>query len=213
MDNSNYIAVADFAGVGLLARHCSLDKLAIAIEQAKQFDLTPLFCYDLIYDALENWELDEINPNKDKYNKLINGCDYVDFNGKRQYNAGIKNVWVNYAYSRYLLINHYNDTASGTVKKDFDFSVGATLAEVKDISNSYKNMGKIAYEGVHSFLCNNQSEYPLFDGCNCTLSCGCSGKCTCGKTKKTTGLNIINIDKYNDFDDDFKDNCCIDNYL
>lgn len=206
MDNSNYITISDFEGVGLLARHCSLEKLAIAIEQAKQFDLIPLFCYDMMFDVFENWNLNENSPNKLKYNRLIEGCDYVDSNGKRQYNAGIKNVWVNYSYARYLLINHYNDTASGTVKKDFDFSVGATLAEVKDISNSYKNMGKIAYESVHTFLCYNKAEYPLFDDCNCKLTCGCSGKCTCGKTKKTSGMSIINISK---FDDEFNDfECC-----
>jgi len=212
MDNSNYINVSDFTGVGLLARHCSLEKLSIAIEQAKQFDLIPLFCYNMMYDVFENWNLDENDPNKLKYKMLIDGCDYVDCNGKRQYNAGIKNVWVNYSYARYLLINHYNDTASGTVKKDFDFSVGATLAEVKDISNSYKNMARIAYESVHSYLCYNKAEYPFFDDCNCKLSCGCSGKCTCGKSKNTSGMRIINIDKYNDFDDDFKNNCCIDNF-
>ena len=212
---TNYISQSDFDCVGLVASHCDLKKICIATEESKVFDIIPLFCFDFVNDILENWnippttpnpdfidientpdELEEIpNPDFEKYQKLICGGNYTDNKGRQHFNMGFKKVWIYYAYARYILINQVNDTANGTVRKQNDWSVPTPLKEVNDISNKYRNMGKAAFESVQEFLCQNQVDYPKFDACNCKKQCGCSGKCTCGKTKKMTGFKFSTVRK------------------
>lgn len=190
----DYLKVEDFRCVGIIAKHCDLEKLCIAIEEAKNFDIIPLFCYDFVNDVLENWNLEESNPDYSKYQQLICENTYQGCSGKSALNIGLKKVWVYYAYARYLLINGYNDTANGLVQKTNEFSLPTPLKEVTDFSNKYRKIGYEAYKSVHSFLCKNKADYPKFDSCNC-LDCGCTEKCTCGKTKKLTGFKFSIIRK------------------
>lgn len=205
----NYISQSDFDCVGLVATHCDLKKLCIATEESKVFDIIPLFCFDFVNDVLENWNISPTlpepteenpentipNPEFEKYQKLICGGNYEDGNGRQYFNMGFKKVWIYYAYARYILINQVNDTANGTVRKQNDWSVPTPLKEVSDISNKYRNMGKAAFESLQEFLCQNQSVYPKFDGCNCKKQCGCAGACNCGKTKKLTGFKFSTVKK------------------
>lgn len=192
---TNYISRSDFDCVGLVATHCDLQKLCIATEESKTFDIIPLFCYDFVQDVLINWNIPEDNANFEKYQKIICGGNYEDSNGRQHFNMGFKKVWIYYAYARYILINQINDTANGTVRKQNDWSVPTPLKEVNDISNKYRNMGKAAFESLQDFLCQNQIDYPKFDGCNCKKQCGCSGACSCGKTKKLTGFKFSTVKK------------------
>ena len=206
---TNYISQSDFDCVGLVASHCDLKKLCIATEESKIFDLIPLFCFDFVNDVLENWNISETlpepteenpentipNPDFEKYQKLICGGNYTDSDGKIHQNLGFKKVWIYYAYARYVLINQINDTANGTVRKQNDWSVPTPLKEVNDISNKYRNMGKFAFESVQEFLCENKDLFPKFDDCNCKKQCGCVGACTCGKTKKITGIKFSTVKK------------------
>jgi hypothetical protein len=192
---TNYISQSDFDCVGLVAAHCDLKKLCIATEESKTFDLIPLFCFDFVQDVLNNWNLESSNENYAKYQALIFGGNYTDVNGKNYQNLGFKKVWIYYAYARYILINQINDTANGTVRKQNEWSVSTPLKEVTDISNKYRNMGKAAFESLTEFLCENKSDYTKFDDCNCRKRCGCSGICTCGKTKKMTGIKFSTISR------------------
>ena len=206
---TNYISQSDFDCVGLVAKHCDLQKLCIATEEAKTFDIIPLFCFDFVQDVLDNWNISETlpdpteenpdniipNPDFEKYQKLICGGTYEDSSGTLQQNLGLKKVWVYYSYARYKLINQNNDTANGTVGKQNDWSIPTPLKEVTDISNKYRNMGKHAFESVLDYLCENKDDFQKFDDCNCRKKCGCSGKCTCGKTKKMTGFKFSTVRK------------------
>lgn len=218
MDCNNlveYISQEDFDCVGLVAKHCDLQKLCIATEEAKTFDIIPLFCFDFVQDVLENWNVSETIPNPDfvdvettpeisptiqnpefeKYQKIICGGNYIDEAGKMHQNLGFKKVWIYYSYARYVLINQINDTANGTVRKQNEWSVPTPLKEVTDISNKYRNMGKYAFESVMDFLCENKESYPKFDDCNCVRKCGCAGSCTCGRTHKITGFKFSTVKK------------------
>ncbi len=216
MDFGKYILQSDFNCVGLVAKHCDLQKMHIAIEESKTFDIIPLFCFDFFNDVLENWDIPAEIPNPDfideettleipgtipnpdyiqQYEDLINGGNYVGCNEKQQRNLGLKRVWVYYAYARYMLINQFNDTANGTVQKQNDFSIPTPLKEVTAFSNKYRAMGKEAYESVLDYLCQNKDLFPKFDDCNCKLKCGCSGKCSCGKTKKLSGFKFSTVRK------------------
>lgn len=206
---TNYISQSDFDCVGLVASHCDLKKLCIATEESKTFDLIPLFCFDFVNDVLNNWNISPTlpepteenpentipNPKFEKYQKLICGGNYEDKNGRLHFNMGFKKVWIYYAYARYVLINQINDTANGTVRKQNDWSVPTPLKEVNDISNKYRNMGKVAFESLQEFLCQNKDDYPKFDGCDCKKQCGCAGACTCGKTNKLTGFKFSTVKK------------------
>lgn len=195
-DIINYIGPAEFECVGLVARHCDLDKLCIAVEEAKIFDIVPLFCYDFVQNVLLNWDLSPEHPDYAKYRLLVCGGEYVGSDGKVHHILGLKRVWVYYAYARYKLINQFNDTPNGDVSKTNEWSMPTPLREINDMSNKYRSMGKEAYESVLAYLCSHKADFPKFDDCNCLLSCGCSGSCSCGKTKKLTGFKFKTVKKY-----------------
>lgn len=173
----------DFKLIGDVARHCNLEKLSIAIEEAKTFDLTPLFCFGFINDVLNHWD-------KPEYSTLVNGGAYTDKLGKEQYNLGIKRLWVYYAYARYILINGYNDTANGIVKKEQNFSLPTPLKELTDYSNKYRNMGKKAYAGILNYLNDNVNSFPLFRDC-----AGCNDAKEGNGTHKLTGFKFSTVRK------------------
>ena len=79
---TKYLTVADFECVGIVAKHCDLSKLCLAAEEAKQFDLIPLFCYALVDEILENWNLQDADADFQKYKNLICGGTFEDCNGK-----------------------------------------------------------------------------------------------------------------------------------
>lgn len=218
MNNRKYITAVDFKCVALVAKHCNLEKLDIGIDEAKQFDIIPLFCFDFVNDVLENWSkaLKKVdNPNYDRsqpesptnplkidnpnfdqnYNNLIFGSTYIDHHSKTQQNIGFLRIWVYYSYARYKLINNYNDTANGTVAKQGEFSIPTPIGEITALSNKYRAMGREAYNSLHGYLCLNKSLFPKFDDCNCKKSCGCSGNCSCGKTKKLSGFKYSSVRK------------------
>lgn len=187
----NIIKKDDFSCVGLVAKHCDLEKLCLAIEESKTFDLIPLFCFDFVNDVLSKDLNIEGNEN---YKSLWDGGIY-EVENKSYSNLGFKKVWVYYAYARYLLINQYNDTANGTVSKENEWSKQVPIADIRSISNQYRDMGNEAFKSVQSYLCRNKEAFLKFDSCNCRLDCGCSDVCSCGKTKKMTGFKFKTIRK------------------
>lgn len=189
-----YLLPEDFECIGNVAKHCDLQKLCIATEEARIFDLIPLFCFDFVADILENWNVTPKTEGYEKYRDLICGGNYTH-DGKTYLNMGLKSVWVYYSYARYLLINQFNDTANGTVTKQNEFSIPTPLKEITDFSNKYRAMGREAFESVQAYLCRNKEDFPKFNDCNCRLDCGCSGACGCGKTKKMTGFKFKTISK------------------
>lgn len=180
------ITKQDFSCIGNVAKHCDLEKLQIAIEEAKNFDLIPLFCFDFVNDVLGNWTNKEYQP-------LINGGAFSSCGGKDDLNHGLKKVWVYYAYARYLLINRLNDTPNGMVGKTNDFSVPTPLEEITDFSNKYRAMGREAFKSVQKYLCHNKQQFPKFNAQDCK-NCDCRD-CKGGEAKKLTGVRYTIITK------------------
>ncbi|PIF44291.1 hypothetical protein CLU96_1232 [Chryseobacterium sp. 52] len=193
--NLSIIQASDFDCVGQVAHHCNLPKLCIAINEALEFDIIPLFCYEFVDDIINNWYIEPGTPDFDKYQKVICGGSYPGCNGKLMRNIGFKKTWIYYAYSRYVLINSFNDTANGTARKNDDHTFYTEFKDLKSLSDKYRNMGHEAYASVHDFLCSNKSSYLKFDDCNCNKSCGCQGSCKCGKTKKMSGIKLSVLSK------------------
>lgn len=186
MNQHNFLTIQDFNCIGNLAKHCDPNKLCIAIEEAKNFDIIPLFCFDFFNDILENWQSEE-------YSTLINGGAFETCNKKTDYNHGIKRVWVYFAYARYLMINRLNDTSNGMVSKTNEFSIPTPLTEITDFANKYRAMGVEAYKSAKNYLCRNRQKFPKFNAKDCE-NCNCN-HCTGGRTKKLTGFRYTTIRK------------------
>lgn len=177
----------DFACIGQIAKHCDLPKLCIAIEEAKMFDLMPLLCNEMYFDVDANWTATT-------YANLINGGQYVGCNNKQSFHFGLKKVLIYYAYSRYILINGFNDSPNGLVSKTNDFSIPTPLKELQTFSDKYRNMGFDAWQSVQKYLCKNKETFTKFDATNCDCECDCT-ECK-PQTKKHFGIKIKTLSKY-----------------
>lgn len=175
----------DFSCIGLIAQHCDLPKLCIAIEEAKIFDIMPLTCDSFFFDI-------ETNLTNVSYQNLWNGGFYLGCNNKQQFNQGLKKAFVFYAYSRYVLINGFNDTAVGMVQKTNEFSIPKPYNEIKAFSDKYRTMGFDAWESVKKYLCTNKDLFINFEAVNCKCECtDCDGA-----TKKNYDSTSKIISKY-----------------
>jgi len=171
----------DFLPIGQVAKHCNLEKLQIAINEAILFDLKPLLC-DLFFDIDVNWESAD-----EKWIELIQPLGFIGCNDKNFSHQGIKNVLVRYAYARYTIINNLDDTPNGGVNKTNDFSIPKAYNDLKQISERYRNMGYELWKEVEMYICLKKESYTNsnFD----CKSCGCNGKC--GSKTKIKGFGII----------------------
>ncbi|CAM3233565.1 hypothetical protein [Empedobacter stercoris] len=166
---NNFIKISDFAVIGDIARHHDKGKLSIAVSEA-EFDLIDLFGqygYVLI-DALKDDSLSEFTVSNDPVldNLLLTGGTYEVGEMKLRH-RGLKSLVMYFIYSRYILINSYNDTANGLVGKTNEFSIPTPLKEIKDISEHYRNLAKEVSKGVIEFLCYNKDKFD-FDNKSCS---------------------------------------------
>jgi len=178
----------DFYPFGQVAKHCNLEKLQIAINESILFDLKPLLC-DLFHFIDEEWE----DPNE-LAEALISPLTYEGCNGKTRSHQGIKTVLTYYAYARYVLINNFDDTPNGGVNKTNEWSIPKPYADLKNVSERYRNMGLDLWREVEAYICTERESYPDGNFKNCK-SCGCNGH-QCGGTKnKGFGFKSSNITK------------------
>lgn len=215
-DETLIIDKTDFNCIGQVAKHCEQDKLCISISEAQEFDLEGLFCDFWQYILSVNLELDTYNnsvtacagdlaciaaltkpTNYDLKTNLICGGDYNGCNDKIRSHKGVKRILVYYAYSRYLLINGFNDTPSGSVTKTNEFSMPKPLKEIQSFADKYRTMGYDSYKKTLSFICNNKDMFTEFNG-DCEY-CGCGGNCKKATSAKGYGIRTSIISKGVDF--------------
>lgn len=179
-----YLQQSDFDCIGQVAKHCNLDKLCIAETEAFDFDLLKFLC-DYFFEVEENWENED-----EEWQKILNGTEWIGCGGKKRRHKGIKTLLVYLTYSRYILINNYDDTASGGARKTAEFTIPKPLDELKDYSTKYRNMAKVVWNDVEAYLCFIGWKMA---GCK---SCGCNG--SCGTKIGTRGFGAIaqNVTKY-----------------
>lgn len=165
---NNFIKISDFNTIGDIARHHDKGKLAIAVSEA-EFDLVDLFgqyAY-LLIDALKDENSQEFTVSNDPIldNLLLTGGTY-EIGEMKLRHRGLKSLVMYFIYSRYILINSYNDTANGLVGKTNEFSIPTPLKEIKDISEHYRNLAKEVSKGVIEFLCYHKDKFD-FDNKAC----------------------------------------------
>lgn len=187
--------------IGILAKHCDLSKLCVAENEASNFDLAELFCdfwleIEAISNEVQAYILDPELPEPTNYTEktfLLNGGVYLDCSEKQRPFEGIYKIMAYYSYARYIVLNGFNDTATGMVTKTNDFSIPKTLKELESFADKYRTMGLISFERTVRYICQNSE---IFDYSHCPKDkCGCGSE-KCGITKaKGYGFRSRNINK------------------
>lgn len=189
--------------IGILAKHCDLSKLCVAENEASNFDLAELFCdfwieieqidtevkaYD---DTPEPKPTPPVNYTEKKI--LLDGGTYTDCGGKLRPFEGIYKTMAYYSYARYVMLNGFNDTATGLVQKTNEFSIPIDQKALNNFSDKYRNMGLISFERTQRYICKN---IDIFDYSHCPKDkCGC-GSDKCGGTKaKGYGFKSRNVNR------------------
>ena len=180
---------SDFEHIGQVAKHCDQRKLDIAIQEAIVFDLRPIFC-DFFYDLQNNWgSVEKI------WTSLIEGGEYINCKENTINILGVKKALTYLAYSRYVIINSFDDTPNGQVTKTNQFSIPKPLAEIQSYATKYKNMGLTLIDDAKGYICNNSDsgEFDNYDFTTC-VDCGCS-ECKGTTQSRSFGLRGTNIEK------------------
>lgn len=172
---------SDFIGIGEIANHCDLNKLNIAIQESSDFDMEGILC-DFWQDVLDNWE--EV-----QWQDLINGGEYESCNGRMRKFAGLKRVWVYYAYARYVVLNEFNDTPNGNVSKTNNFSIPKSDKAIQAFSDKYREMAKTTYDRTMGYLCKNTEIFINFNDYDCK-GCGCGSDNCRDRKSNTRGYGI-----------------------
>jgi hypothetical protein len=188
--------------IGILAKHCDLSKLCVAENEASNFDLAELFCdfwveieqintEVIAYDNAEPKPAPPVNYAEKKL--LLDGGNYTDCGGKLRPFEGIYKIMAYYSYARYVMLNGFNDTATGLVQKTNEFSIPIDQKALNNFADKYRNMGLISFERTQRYICKNKT---IFDYLHCpTDKCGC-GSDKCGGTKaKGYGFKSSNVNK------------------
>lgn len=212
-NEQNMVDKTDFNCIGQVAAHCDNEKLCIAIGEAQEFDLSELFCgfWDTIVEIWEELEAYdaaviacEEDPecttpptppeNLEEKRSLICGGEFTGCNDRTRRHMGVKRILVYYAYSRYIVINGFSDTASGMVRKTNEFSIPTPLKEMQSFADKYRTMGYESCKKTLSFLCINKEIFTTFDS-NVCEPCGCGGKCDNSTKAKGYGIRSSTITK------------------
>lgn len=192
----------DFDTIGDVARHCDLNKLQIAINEAIEFDLKPLLC-SLYYDVNDNWigsgdfnadfnlDFDTGTSMPEEYLNLIYPHEYVDCRDRKSSHSGLKQILTRYSYARYVILNPFSDTPNGGVSKTNTFSIPKPYADLKQVSDRYRSMAFNQWKEVEHFLCLNKELYNV-DFLKCA-PCGCNGRCGSSTKVKGYGIKSSNI--------------------
>jgi len=185
------ITQIDFSCIGQIAKHCDNDKLCIAINESLDFDLYGLFCDEIMTEALDNY-----NAISGFWFELWNGGTFTTPCEKVKNHLGLKRIWIYYAYSRYILLNGYNDTATGFKQKTNDFSLPIPIKELQVFEQKYRDMGYESYNKTKQFICQNLSNFTVEPNIECESECLCGSEKCGGKTRANVGLKSKIISKY-----------------
>jgi len=160
--------------IGILAKHCDLSKLCVAENEASNFDLSELFLgfwmeIETIVSEVEAYIVNPSLPVPINYTEksfLLNGGIYTDCLGKQRPFEGIYKIMAYYSYARYIVLNGFNDTATGIVTKTNEFSIPKTLKELEAFADKYRTMGKISFERTMMFVYKNHEVFNYYYFCN-----------------------------------------------
>ena len=190
------LSQSKYNSIGILAKHCDLSKLLVAENEASNFDLSELFLgfwmeIETIANEVQAYITNPALPIPTNYAEklfLLNGGIYTDCLGKQRPFEGVYKIMAYYSYARYVVLNGFNDTATGMVTKTNDFSIPKTLKELEAFADKYRTMGKISFERTMMYVYKNHETFNYYYFCN----------------------NSYNF--YNRCNDGLNNNCCCHNH-
>lgn len=147
----------NYTGVVDVAKHCDKEKLKIAEDNARDYDLT-LLCSGIDIELITDAD-DEIIVGG-----LVGGLQF----------GGLNKIFSLYAYARYVENSIYVDTGSGFVRKDHSNSFPVSREELKDIANEHRRFAAEQIRRLKAHICSRH-------GGNC--ECGSD---LCGNADKPT---------------------------
>lgn len=154
------ITQSDFAAIGQMTKHCDTGKLQIAVQETIMFDMKRLFG-SFWFDLETNFDSGDL-----KWTDVMAPREYTA-KEKTYRHEGVKNILLYFAYSRYVVLNGFNDTPTGHVTKTNEFSIPKPLKELNTFADKYREMAISLYNGVQHFLCENKTNYPAFNSGGC----------------------------------------------
>lgn len=156
----------NYTGVVDVAKHCDKEKLKIAEDNAREYDMTFL-CAEIDADIVQD-EDDEIIKGG-----LVGGLRF----------GGLNKIFSYYAYARYVENSIYVDTGSGFVRKDHSNSFPVSLDELKDIANEHRRFAAEQIRRLKAYICKRHG-----GACECNTDlCGNAARPTLMSRK---GVNI-----------------------
>ena len=157
--------IADYTGIVDIAKHCDKAKLAIAENNALEYDIPQVLCDLKCYFD----EFQEEVPMDDEV--FIGGSiGYFNF-------GGLNKILALFSYANYVENSIYIDTGSGFVRKDHGNSMPVMHNDLKDISVQHRSMAKEEVLRLLAYACKSSK-------CKCI----CAGD-LCGKAGYNTRLS------------------------
>lgn len=154
---NNIVTITDFKGkYAISVSEYALDTFNDFIAEEQ---------YDLLIDMLgaDLYNDFNTNPTNARWQNLLNGVTYTDYNGYTQNWRGLKTLLVPYIYSKFTLENYKKQVQSGVVKPKFENSEPLNERERKEVAyEAWNNFTKIWYE-CYNFLYTNSSTYTDFE--------------------------------------------------
>lgn len=176
---------SDFASVGMVAKHCNLQKLQIAINEAILFDLKPLLC-GFYHDVNTHWD-----ATTGDWAHIMLQHEYSGCNDQKMMHQGLHQVLVRYAYARYVMLNNFDDTPNGGVTKTNEWSIPKPFQDIKNISDRYRTMAFELFKEVEAYICLHRYLYQNAQ-VDCE-PCGCNGRCGRRTKARGYGIRMINV--------------------
>ena len=149
----------DFIDYKQVSKARDIAAIESVIQEAQDIDLKALICREFFYDILNNYQ-------QEIYQKLIHGETYTDNDGNVVEFKGLKAVLVNFAYARYVLRGHMNDTAFGMVQKTTGFSQPISASEKRDVRDRSIADANGYWQECKLYLKEKEDLFPKWKDCN-----------------------------------------------
>lgn len=150
------VTKSDFAPFVQISKSVDEEKfLQPTILHAQNLDIKPVFGNAAWTDLMNN-------RNEDKYQRLLNGDNYVE-SGLTLTFQGLKASIVLFAHSRYILQKNIVDTSFGLVSKDTDVSTPVDVKAKQMIAQQSRTAAQAYLDECVKFLTTFPSIYTLFN--------------------------------------------------
>lgn len=137
-----------------ISKKFNYDKIDECIDLAKT-DMREAIGDRLFFDVMS--KMKEIS-----YEPLMKGSDF-DMNGVTFNHAGLKAMFADFVYARYLYMVNINHSPTGLTQKESENSSNIERNLIKDLVNQAQIDADKKWELIKMFLENNTETYPVWN--------------------------------------------------